>query len=117
MTAPTSDQVSPRAIRQLLDRMRRQQVALVAGCGCALPIAAVSLRDFEKAVVFHIQTRWRLSTSAPDREASLEELIDAIDRLPEADHKRQRILREIHDSLRSYAQACTVHRFRAELTG
>jgi hypothetical protein len=116
MTAPTSDQVSPRTIRQLLDRMRRQPLALLAGCGCALPVAAVSLRDFEEAVVFHIQTRWSLATGGPD-EADLGGLIDAIDRLPEADHRRQRILRELHESLRSYAQACTVHRFRAELTG
>ncbi len=112
MTAQTSAQVSSLAIRQMLERLRRRPIALLAGCGCAMPATSISLRDFEEALAFHIQTRWQLSPGGSGNESDLDQLIDAIEQRVD---DRDRILHELHNSLQSYAQQCSLHRFRAEL--
>src|ERR1700730_12649743 len=52
------------AIRGRLNDLRRRPMTFAAGCGCAVSFSAISVRDFEEALVFHITETWRASRAA-----------------------------------------------------
>jgi hypothetical protein len=115
------------AIRRDLNDLRRRPMTFAVGCGCAVSFSAISVRDFEEALVFHITERWRTSrTTLADKAApalseaaqirGVDELLDQIltlDRNATAPQCRG-LLEEISRSITSFVQQCSTHRLKAE---
>ncbi len=113
-------------IRATLNELRRRPLTLGAGCGCAVAFAAISTRDFEELLVFHVSERWRaIGTdgedtlpSAPDPSQihGLDELLDWVltwERAGKASECRA-MLEEIRRSITSFVRQCSIHRLKAE---
>lgn len=113
-------------IRGTFDELRRRPLTLGVGCGCAVAFSAVSIRDFEDLLVFHVSERWRaIGTRGGDAQASvpdparingLEELVDWVLSLERAGRATEcrAILEEIRRSIASFVRQCSVHRLKAE---
>jgi hypothetical protein len=115
------------AIRSGLNDLRRRPMTFAAGCGCAVSFSAISVRDFEEALVFHVTETWRASRATPAGddapalpEASqirgVDELLDQVmtlDRVQTATQCRG-LLEDISRSLTSFVQQCSTHRLKAE---
>jgi hypothetical protein len=113
------------AIRHSLDELRRRPMTFAAGCGCAMNFTAISVRDFEEALLFHISERARAATSTGDaapmlpgasEARGLDELLDRILTLDRADTAMQcrGLLEEISRSITSFVRQCSTHGLRAE---
>jgi hypothetical protein len=115
------------AIRRSWDDLRRRPMTFAAGCGCAVSFSAISVRDFEEALVFHVAERSRTSGATPadhaapalpeaSRIGGLDELLDQVLMLDRADTATQchGFLEEINRSINSFIQQCSTHKFRAE---
>jgi hypothetical protein len=112
------------AIRRSFDELRQRPVIFAAGCGCAVNFTALSVHDFEEALVFHMSDRARssLAPSAGDAAAyrdasSLDEVLDRILTLDRADTaaRCRALLEEISRSIASFARQCSTHGMKAEI--
>lgn len=115
------------AIRRSLEDLRRRPMVFAAGCGCSVSFTAISVRDFEEALIFHIDERSRMSGATPAKDAApalpeasqirgLDELLDQILTLDRADTATQcrGLLEQISRSITSFARQCSTHGLRAE---
>ena len=116
-----------RAISRSLDELRRRPMTFAAGCGCAVSFTAISVRDFEEALVFHISERARASKATLASDAApilpeapeargLDELLDRILTLDRAETAMQcrGLLEEISRSITSFVRQCSTHGLKAE---
>jgi hypothetical protein len=113
------------AIRRDLNDLRRRPMTFAAGCGCSVSFSAISLRDFEEALVFHITEQWRTSQTGVEAAPALSEAaqIHGVDELLDQVLKLDRdatatqcrgLLEEIGRSITSFVQQCSTHRLKAE---
>ena len=110
-------------IRGTFNDLRRRPIIFGAGCGCATAFSAISVRDFEEALVFHVSERWRSirprdDAALPDPSPAdgIEALLDwalAVENAGAAEACRA-ILNEMERSIASFAQQCARHGFKAE---
>jgi hypothetical protein len=103
-------------VRGLLDGLRRNAPVLARGCGCLLPGTAVSLRDFEEALLLHVTERGRALDLDAGLElsdvANLDDFLDWIERRdgePRAQSLCRTLLEEMQRSLLSFSSQCAVH--------
>jgi hypothetical protein len=113
-------------IRGTFNDLRRRPLTLAAGCGCAAAFSAISTRDFEELLVFHVSERWRAigldgegalpSVSDPSQINGLDELLDWVLTLESAGKPAEcrALLEEIRRSITSFVRQCSNHRMKAE---
>jgi hypothetical protein len=119
-SAPRSNPELAAEIRRALNDLRRRPLMFGAGCGCGVAFSAVSAREFEEILVFHVTERWRPTTpgnnDTPVVVNDVEGLLDlvlALDRAGKATECRA-MLEEIRRSVLSFVQQCSRHGFKAE---
>ncbi len=105
-------------LRTAWSKLRYRPVAFSAGCGCSGGFGTLTVRDFEEALVFHVQERWRRDPALAGL-ADLEKLDDIIGWAaqcadPQSAAGRLDVLKEIRRSVDAFASTCAMHRFRAE---
>lgn len=113
-------------IRAALNDLRRRPLTFAAGCGCAIAFSAISTRDFEELLVFHVSERWRAikpdsegalpSVPDPSQIHGLDELLDWVVTLERAGKPAEcrAMLEEIRRSIASFVRQCSNHRMKAE---
>jgi hypothetical protein len=113
-------------IRSTFNDLRRRPLTLAAGCGCAVAFSAISIRDFEELLVFHVSERWRAigrngeeavsAVSDPAPINGLDELLDWVLTLESAGRPAEcrALLEEIRRSITSFVRQCSNHRMKAE---
>jgi hypothetical protein len=121
--APLGNPELAAKIRGAIDGLRRRPVIFGAGCGCAGAFSAISIRDFEEALVFHVSERWRAirpntddTLPDPSRLDGLDALLDwalALETTGMPGECRT-VVEEIDKSLVSFARQCARHGFKAE---
>jgi hypothetical protein len=113
-------------IRAALNDLRRRPLTFAAGCGCAVSFSAISTREFEELLVFHVTERWR--AIGPDGEGALppvpdpsqinglDALLDWVLALESAGKPAEcrALLEEIRRSIASFVRQCSNHRMKAE---
>jgi len=118
-SAASSNEALIGRVRGMLDSLRRKSPVLALSCGCLLAAAAVSVRDFEEALLLHIVERARALSvdtglGVPDV-ANLDDFLDWIEERggeTRARSFRRLLLEEMQRSLLSFSSQCTVHPVR-----
>jgi hypothetical protein len=113
--APSTRALTGR-VRGLIDGLRRNAPVLARGCGCLLPVTAVSVRDFEEALLLHVTERARVldldaGLGVPDV-ANLDDFLDWIERRggeTRAQSLCRALLEEMQRSLLSFSSQCAGH--------
>jgi hypothetical protein len=118
--ARLSNQALIGRIRSLLENLRRIAPVLAPGCGCLLPMAAVSVRDFEEALLLHITERARVlgkeAGIGPPDGTSLDDFLEWMETCDSealAQSFCRPLLEEMQRSVLSFSSQCAVHPVRA----
>lgn len=104
-------------VRSLLEALRRNAPVLAPGCGCLLPMTAVSARDFEDALLLHMTERAGVlePNEGVPPPTNLDDLVHWLEaRGAQASTQAfcHALLEEMQRSLLSFSSQCAVHPVR-----